>query len=371
MLNNPCEIDWAPVVERHLRHWRPHGFHQRDLQTYCNTNHSVFVSVVDSEVRYAFFWHNHVHERKWSGRRFLRVRPKTTMWLLQLAYLRAKALNNPIPDVELVLDPADSAHPKLVREGDVQPAPLFASVTCDKMTWQPGAAVPFPIIVQDTFGFWDGRSSLSLYEQLFERLQKSGTRPWDSKEGKMFFSGSNNRGFRSALLELGRTNKTIYNIYNHKMPLAESDKYKYLVYAHGNFGWSRRLRELLFMNATVFVEESKECTEYFFDLLQPNVHYVPVAEDFSDLDRKFKDMLEHAGEAERMASAWSRLGSQIFSLECTLSYIDTLLRGYAALQRDKPARREDWRRFKFDTAPNTTLFDVPGPVGSVCDAILD
>ena len=371
MIRSKCDIDWTAVVEQHLRHWKPHGFHMRDLRAYCTLEHSVFVSVVDSEVRYAFYWRNQQANLISTGRGFLRVRPKTAMWLLQLAYLRAKILGNPIPDVELVIDPQDSANTKMAHDLATEPVPLFSSVDCEKQSMRSGPAVPFPIIVQDMFGFFNGRASLALYEQLFENLQLFGTRPWNEKQSKLFFSASNDRGFRTVLFELAKQNQTIYDIFHQNIPLAKNTDYRYLVYAHGNAGWSRRLRELLFMNATVFVEESKQCTEYFFDLLQPNVHYVPVAEDFSDLDNKFKHMLEHPDESERMASAWGRLGSQIFSLECTLSYIEALLRGYALLQRDKPVVRERWHRFTFDTPPNTTLFDVPGPVGSMCDTIMD
>jgi len=36
-------------------------------------------------------------------------------------------------------------------------------------------------------------------------------------------------------------------------PLREYGKYQYLVYAYGHCGWSRRLHELAFMDAVIFM----------------------------------------------------------------------------------------------------------------------
>lgn len=47
-------------------------------------------------------------------------------------------------------------------------------------------------------------------------------------------------------------------------------------------GWSRRIHELLVINAVIFMETSP-CMEYVHGLLRAHVDYEPVAQDFSDL----------------------------------------------------------------------------------------
>ena len=56
------------------------------------------------------------------------------------------------------------------------------------------------------------------------------------------------------------------------------------MYTYGHSGWSQRLRELAFMNATVLMESS-DCSEFFFDSFVPNVSFmIAVASVFEPRD---------------------------------------------------------------------------------------
>jgi len=63
--------------------------------------------------------------------------------------------------------------------------------------------------------------------------------------------------------------------------LPDHCRYKYLIDLEG-IGYSARLKVLLFSNRPVFIQE-RPWREFFFDWLQPYVHFVPVKRDLSDL----------------------------------------------------------------------------------------
>jgi len=123
--------------------------------------------------------------------------------------------------------------------------------------------------------------------------------------------------------------------------MSKYGEYRYLAYTYGHSGWSGRLRELLFMNSTIFMERS-ECNEFYFDALRPGVDYVPVAEDLSDLQTKVETSARDIPAARAMASSWIANGAPLMSMGCILDYIDGLLRKYAEYQRYAPEEHLEW-----------------------------
>ena len=367
MTNEHCHIDWQRIVDRQLAPWEHLGIHNHLFgNAYCDVKHVVFVRVVAGQLQYAFYWHAELIS---DDKQFLTSRPTAAMWLIAMTYARAKARRQPMPDVALVLYANDGAFPRSVSH---VPLPMLGSVKC-AYDRRHNASVSFPMLVQDHFGLTDGRTTLSLYHHLHDIQRAMGSHPWYLKVNRLFFSAkpqASSRGHRDRIFAL-RNSTTRYAIYDTNTPLKANGRFRYLVYAQGNMGWSRRLRELALMNATVFVQTSSRCTEYYLDLFTPGQHYVPVAEDFSDLDDQLVNMMHHPEMAETMASAWAALGQEALTLACTLDYVESLLRQYATLQRTRPVSDARWHQYSFERAMRGHLFTQPGPIGGMCDAYTD
>lgn len=78
-----------------------------------------------------------------------------------------------------------------------------------------------------------------------------------------------------------------YNFSNDFIELTELVKdYKYLIDLEG-IGYSSRVKLLLHTNRLLFLQD-RPLKEYFFAWLKPNVHYVPVKRDLSDLLEKYE-----------------------------------------------------------------------------------
>jgi hypothetical protein len=226
------------------------------------------------------------------------------------------------------------------------PGPLFGSTKCNG-----DASVSFPMNFHDQFGSMaSGAMSLRMYQANLDRLQDElGGPRWAGKIAKAFFSmgthtgkkASAKRGHRAALMGI---ESPLFDIVQKETPLSESGTYKYLIYAYGRCGWSRRLHELAFTPAVVFLEGSN-CSEFFLSQLEPGKDYIPVAEDFSDLQQAVERVHADGKTAAKIAANWGTKARQLFALECVLDYVEALLRAYAKLQRFRPALRPAWPLF--------------------------
>jgi hypothetical protein len=182
---------------------------------------------------------------------------------------------------------------------------------------------------------------LATYRTRYQQLKDWGGGPWDEKVNKMFFSagaGAATRGNRSHIFEI---NSTYSAAEARGFPLKEYGRYRYLVYAYGHCGWSRRLHELVFFSSVVLMEDSL-CREYMHYAFEPSVHFIPVAEDFSDLEVKLLAAVEDEAGSREMAKKWMEIGPDSLSLSCTLDYIDQLLRAYAKRQDFSVTEDPSW-----------------------------
>lgn len=71
-------------------------------------------------------------------------------------------------------------------------------------------------------------------------------------------------------------------------------------------------------------------------MLQPWVHFVPVATDLSDLPARVRWLQEHDGEARAISQAARRFAEAHLSTHALLSYHQTLLQRYADLYQPRP-----------------------------------
>jgi hypothetical protein len=327
-----CPLDWAPEVKTQLANWKKTGITLDMLDKYC-VRKTLRVSVVDNVIRAAH----------WSFSSVGAARAVCFLWLVQMAILRAQAAGRDFPDVDFVLQTGDGAQSTVTEmyQWD-NPGPLFGSVKCGS-----DASVAVPMSLHDQFGaYGSGAMSLKMYAGATDRLTKWDSVDWEDKQDKLFFSAGSHpgkkaafrRGFRKQLLDI---KSPLFHTVYEELEMTESSKYRYLVYAYGRCGWSRRIHELAFFHATVFLEASN-CTEFFMPKFEAMVDHIPVKEDFSDLQVKVEAMHKRPQDTRRYADAWRKKGRQVFALECVLDYIELLFTEYATLQRFKPQLRSKW-----------------------------
>ena len=211
--------------------------------------------------------------------------------------------------------------------GPSEPVPVFCNTRCTD-----DASISFPICFDAEFGHHFDMA-LTTYHERHLAMQGWDGGDWRNKINKLFFSSGHSvdaseLGHRRELFAF--RNKSHFDLRHEYLPVNASSQYRYLVYAHGNPGWSRRIRELTYMRATVLYEISS-CNEYFTDMYTPNGHCLPVAANFSDIGQKLEHAINNTAASERMVYAWMQRGHQILSLTCTLDYIELLLREYSRL----------------------------------------
>lgn len=130
---------------------------------------------------------------------------------------------------------------------------------------------------------------------------------------------------------------------------AEADEPKYIeldeqarrfqmaVNVEGASGWADRLRHLL-LSGLVVLKQDSGVREWWEPMLEPWVHYVPVASTLHNLSAAVLWVRQHGGEAQAMARAAAELIEGVLSVEGLVHYTAALLHGYARL--DARARRK-------------------------------
>jgi hypothetical protein len=293
-----CSIDYRATVEAQLARWPidSKSIEEDQLhELYCMRKQLARVSLVNGTVRVSA-WQLTMDQN----------RVLQTLWLFKLASLRAASRGNPLPALELVLNPTDktSDFGRGRFRGKAGVAPLFCNARCVNDT-----SVSLPMMFHAQFGGARGEMSLPMYNTKYQGLLEmdTGHDTWSNKSNNVFFSASNTRGHRARLLAalvpgLVAVNGTV--------PLQEYTRHRFVVYAYGHNGWSQRLRELALFRSVVLLESSS-CTEYYQDVFVANEDYIPVLEDFSDLPKQILALrAASTARLEAMAGRWAAKGRE-------------------------------------------------------------
>eukprot|EP00049_Salpingoeca_infusionum_P020186 m.363641 g.363641 ORF g.363641 m.363641 type:complete len:482 (+) comp23347_c0_seq1:81-1526(+) len=324
LVSSKCPLAHDKVLEEQLGQWSEISMDMLDM-LYCERKHVARISHVNGELRHG----------SWQLSMDLN-RLRSSMWLMQVAILRAKDRGNPIPDFELVLNPTDKTSEYGIGNSRVlkeERLPLFCNAKCIGDN-----SISFPIMFNAQLGGAAGEMSIDLYNGKYAELMMMGQpRPWLEKKPKLFFTSTNFRGNRQAIFDAKSPNVLALM---QVVPISEYGDYQYLVYAFGHSGWSQRLRELAFMDAAMLVESS-QCHEYYQSYFEEGKEYVPLKEDLSDLDQALDDLIA-SGKGQAMAKAWRTKGLTVLGLPCVLDYVEHLLRKYASLQQFTPVLRSSW-----------------------------
>lgn len=143
--------------------------------------------------------------------------------------------------------------------------------------------------------------------------------------------------------------------YEFRPPLSmgeQAARFRHVVYAEGACGWADRLKILLVAGMLILLQATP-CHEFFQPLLQPWVHYVPVANDFADLIAGIEWANAHQDEAREIIDNAADLGLRLNSQAAWDYYLGACLRRYARLMRYQPVRRPGTDRFLAETrCPN-------------------
>jgi hypothetical protein len=143
-----------------------------------------------------------------------------------------------------------------------------------------------------TFYHWREAGIVSYIKVRQELLQNS-YQP--HKYNKLFWAGNiETHDTRKLFLAKFKKLNELFEIHDIKpdvknmkrYTLLEHLEYKYLIDIQGN-GYSGRLKFLLHSGRLLFIQDRKWKTYYHYELI-PFVHFIPVAEDFSDLLMKIE-----------------------------------------------------------------------------------
>jgi len=130
---------------------------------------------------------------------------------------------------------------------------------------------------------------------------------------------------------------------------SEMIKYKYLLDIDGNAStWDATAWKL---NSGSVILKTDSCwTQWFYTDFKPWVHYVPVADDFSDIQERFQWCEAHQTECQEMINRCRRLFQEVYRFHNVVNYTRDLLYKLNGL---KPAYTDGKKRlflFSFDEA---------------------
>jgi hypothetical protein len=121
-------------------------------------------------------------------------------------------------------------------------------------------------------------------------------------------------------------------LFEDRLRFEDFQLYKYVLCVGSNQDWAERLRNLLFMNSVV-VLHSAETEEFFYPLLEPWKHIIPVNLMMTDLVKNVKWAVSHDEEVRKMVGAMNHFAKLHLSEHSMTVYWKLVLREFAARQR--------------------------------------
>ncbi|XP_063241641.1 O-glucosyltransferase rumi homolog [Bacillus rossius redtenbacheri] len=249
-----------------------------------------------------------------------------------------------LPDMEFIINTRDWPQ---VRQQFSQPLPVFSfSKTSEYFD-----------IMYPAWGFWEGGPAIKLYprglgrwDQHRKSLGKEAKKwPWDQKIKKAFFRGSRTSSERDPLILLSREEPDLVDAQYTKnqawkskadtlnfppadeVSLEDHCRYRYLFNFRG-VAASFRFKHLFICQSLVF-HVGDEWLEFFYPLLQPWVHYIPVdsSSTENDIRQLLQFALQHDDEMQKIAKRGNEFIWNHLRMEDVICYWEVLLLKYAEL----------------------------------------
>ena len=117
-------------------------------------------------------------------------------------------------------------------------------------------------------------------------------------------------------------------------PFAANCNYKHLLHVDGNVA-SSRLASELHVGSTIFKQASFS-SEYFYPLLRPWKHYIPIDRALSDVPQKLAWATDHPAKARAIAAEGQRFAQAHLHVHSVACYWWQLLSAFAELQDFQP-----------------------------------
>ncbi|BFZ13095.1 hypothetical protein BsWGS_16134 [Bradybaena similaris] len=191
-----------------------------------------------------------------------------------------------------------------------------------------------------------GRISLDIFS-----VQANTGPRWENKSAVAFWRGRDSRRERLQLVEMSQKhpqlidarltkmfffphNETKYGPLTPQISFFEFFKYKYQLNIDGTVA-AYRLPYLLAGDAAVFKQES-EYYEHFYSRLKPDVHYVPIKQDLSDLLEKIQWAMSNDDKVKVIAKNGQEFAREHLTPANILCYHVRAFQQYARRLKTKP-----------------------------------
>lgn len=112
------------------------------------------------------------------------------------------------------------------------------------------------------------------------------------------------------------------------LPMSNWTKFKYQIVLDGNVSPSSRMATLM-QSGSVLLKQNSWHTEFFYHLMVPWVHYVPIADNLSDLEEKIEWLQKNDKFAADISQAGMRFHRNFLTSQHVRQYYATLLTKYA------------------------------------------
>ncbi len=258
----------------------------------------------------------------------------------------------PIPDTDFIICVGDSLAPEASLFFYHIPILTFAKHTQDTLS----------VLIPDCEAL-----SESVYEKvLADTTNARISFPWHTKETKAFWRGattgsdlSGNIGLNShnyrefpriKLVELSskyphlidaklsilaqvddpRVYELLTPYVGHSVPVLDHLKYKYQLLIDGNTCTYSRAYWQLFSDCLIFKQTSPHI-QWYYNCLQPYVHYIPIAHDLSDLVEKIEWAKEHDIDMQKIAANANAFAQQNLTKDQLYLYLYLFLSKYSDL----------------------------------------
>lgn len=129
---------------------------------------------------------------------------------------------------------------------------------------------------------------------------------------------------------------------------------RYAISCEGFCGWADRLKHIVFLKSTILLQETP-CHEYYQDLMEPYVHYIPFDADFKNLASQIEWATHNHEAAERIANNALALANEHLTEEAIQCYMNSLFSKYAALIEYQVELRPQSKPWTKTTTPDNLL----------------
>lgn len=160
--------------------------------------------------------------------------------------------------------------------------------------------------------------------------------PFGLRKDTLFWAGGLCPYRVSFLRVVDRTPHTLWSVSSHGpgdssfVPLIQQNQYKYILDMQG-LGWSGRLMFLVWMGCVVFIAQRDAHEYWVLDHFKPWVHFVPVANDGSDLQLVLERVMAMPDKGESIAVACRSAARMYVTEKHSKEHFAVQLKAYVAL----------------------------------------